>query len=370
MGRTTGHAAHRRRRRVLLAPWYYDRAHHVGVARYAAEAGWTLQDTQAQTRGYDPDWTGDGIVSFHGPSEPFIRFLRRQRVPVVDIGEYAGLSDFPRVRTDGPAIARLAVDYFAGRGFRDVGFVAGPQPQARRRDAMRAEAEALGLRFTFLPVAQLRRRVEALPKPIGLLAATDGLAVQVMAACEDLGVAVPERVALIGVDNDLCRCLTAPVTLTSIDANAERVGYEAAALLDRLMDGHRPPPCPIDVPPAGIVERESTNTMAADDPEVAAALRFIYRRFAEPITVADVGEQASVSLRTLQARFTRTLGRGILDVLNGRRVDAAQRLLLAGKPKLRAVAEAAGFGEPVRLIRAFRKHTGTTPREFAKLHRR
>ena len=57
-----------RRRRVLWAPWYYDRAHHVGVARYAGEAGWTLQDTRAQTGMFDPDWTGDGVISFHGPS--------------------------------------------------------------------------------------------------------------------------------------------------------------------------------------------------------------------------------------------------------------------------------------------------------------
>jgi LacI family transcriptional regulator len=340
------------------------------VSRYAAEAGWTLQDTRAQTRGFDPDWTGDGVISFHGPSLPHLKFLKEQTVPVVDIGEYGDLSDFPRVRTDAVAIARLAVEYFAGRGFKDVGFVGDSSSMKRRRDAMRAEAERLGLRFTLLSLPQLKKQAETLPRPIGLLAATDGVAVYTMALCEDLGLAVPERVAIMGIDNDVCRCLPAPVTLTSVDPNMERVGYEAAALLDRLMDGQPAPPGPIDVPPSGVVERESTNILATDDPEVAAALGYIFRHFADPITVADVGAHAGVSLRSLQARFNVALGRGILEVLNGRRVEEAQRLLVGGrKMKLSAIAETSGLGDPVRLIRAFRRYAGTTPRMYARQHK-
>jgi LacI family transcriptional regulator len=239
---------------VLLATWYYDREHHVGVARYAAEAGWVLQDTQAQTRGFDPNWAGDGVISFHGPAESFIRFLMARTVPVVDIGEYGHLSPFPRVRTDAAAIARMAATYFAGRGFKDVGFVEGDGSQARRRDAMRAEAARLGLRFTPVTLAQLRAGDAKLPRPIGLLAATDGVAIHAMTVLEDLGLRVPEQVALIGVDNDLVRCLPALVTLTSIDPDMQRVGYEAAALLDRLMDGQAPPAEPIDVEPRELVE--------------------------------------------------------------------------------------------------------------------
>ena len=289
-------------------------------------------------------------------------------MPVVDIGEYADLSDLPRVRTDAAAIARLAAEHFAARGFRDVGFVMQGTAQNRRRDAMRAEAERLGLRFTLLSLAQFKRQAESLPPAIGLLAATDGVAVNAMTQCEDLGLAVPGRVAVLGVDNDLCRCLPAPVTLSSIDPNMERVGYAAAALLDRLMHGHPRPAEPIEVPPHGIVERKSTDILGTDDPEVAAALRFIFGHFAEPITVADVGAQGRISLRSLQGRFNVALGRGILDVLNRRRVEEAQRLLVGPKLKLTEIAERSGLGDTVRLIRAFRRHTGTTPRLYARRH--
>jgi LacI family transcriptional regulator len=357
------------RRRVLLACWYYDRDHHVGVAKYAAEAGWVLEDTAAQTRNLPAQWKGDGIISFHGRSEEYIRFLKNesQRVPVVDLGEYEHLSDFPRVRTDAVAIATMAVDYFAARGFRRVGFIDSLQ-QKRRREAMQMAAEQAGLEFRLLSLNDLEKQIPKLAMPIGLVAATDGIAVQAMFGFESAGILVPEQVAILGIDNDLCRCLPAPVMLSSIDNHREQVGYEAAALLDRLMQGRKPPDKPIEVPPIGIVERESTNILAVDDLEVASALRFIFQNFRASIGVNDVADRSGISLRRLQTRFQQKMGRTILDVLNGRRVEHAQKLLAQSKQKIRQVAADSGFGDVTRFIRAFRRYTGESPRQYRRQH--
>src|SRR3954463_4888245 len=113
----------RQRKRVLLALQYYDYRHHRGVARYATQAGWALEDAYTQYRSLPETWEGDGIISFHGNSDQFVDWLKRADVPVVDMGEDQGMSDFPRVQTDNEKIAQLAVDHYADRRYKNVGYV-------------------------------------------------------------------------------------------------------------------------------------------------------------------------------------------------------------------------------------------------------
>src|SRR5882757_8629162 len=80
------------RKRVLLVLQYYDYRHHSGVARYAAQAGWALEDAYTMVRSLPDTWTGDGIISFHGPSQTFVDWLKQANLPVVDIGEYEAFS--------------------------------------------------------------------------------------------------------------------------------------------------------------------------------------------------------------------------------------------------------------------------------------
>ena len=93
------------RKRVLLLLQYYDYRHHSGVAKYAGEAGWALEDAYTQVRSPPENWAGDGVISFHGTSRQFVAWLEHCGAPVVDMGEDQGLSDFPRVMTDNEKIA-------------------------------------------------------------------------------------------------------------------------------------------------------------------------------------------------------------------------------------------------------------------------
>ena len=202
--------------------------------------------------------------------------------------------------------------------------------------------------------------------PIGLLAATDASAVRALGACEDAGILVPEQAAILGVDNFEYRCVPASVPISSIDADQERIGYEAAALLDRLMAGDPRPQRMIEVPPARIVQRDSTDMLAVDDVEVAKALRFIIANYRRRVGLRDVARATSISLRRLQTRFKEQLGRTILQEINGRRIGHAQDLLKGTNKKIRVVAGECGFGGSVKLIRVFKQYVGTSPKRYRK----
>ncbi len=358
----------RARRRVLLVLQYYDYRHHSGVARYAAEAGWILEDAYTQVRTMPASWNGDGIISFHGPSVEFIDWLKRATTPVVDIGEYDELSHFPRVKTDAHKIARMAVEHFSSKGYRNVGFVWELDNVVawRRKEAMRIAAEAMGLKYFEMPVDRVGDLRMAGAFPIGLLTANDGTAVRTLRACQDADIQVPEQAAILGVDNFEYRCLPAAVPISSIDPDQERVGYEAAALLDKLMNGQAAPTGPILVQPTKIAERESTNMLAVTDLEVARALRYIILNYRRRIGLGEVSAATGLSLRRLQTRFKDSLGRTILQEINGRRVQCAQELLAQSNSKIRAVAASAGFGSVVKLIRVFKQYVGTSPKRFRR----
>jgi LacI family transcriptional regulator len=358
------------RKRVLLVLQYYDYRHHSGVARYAAEAGWALEDAYTMIRTLPETWDGDGIVSFHGPSPTFIDWVTKaaQTVPVVDIGEYEEYSDLPRVTTDTDKIAHMAIEHFVEHGYRNVGFawVFDNAFKAKRLAAARRAAADRGLNFFDVPLDQIPHLAQQRAFPIALLAANDATAVRALRACEDAGLLVPEQVAILGVDNFEYRCVPASVPLSSIDADQERLGYEAAAMLDRLMSGAPKPARMMEIPPVGIVKRDSTDMLAVADVEVAKALRYIIANFRRRVGLRDVARATGISLRRLQTRFKDQLGRTILQEINGRRIGHAQDLLKTTNKKIRVVAGECGFGGSVKLIRVFKQYCGTSPKRYRK----
>jgi LacI family transcriptional regulator len=113
--------------------------------------------------------------------------------------------------------------------------------------------------------------LQSLSTPIGLLAANDARGVQVLDACQRIGLPVPEQCAVLGIDNQVIFCEFATPTLSSIDQDEVRNGFEAARLLDGLMAGKKTPAEPIQIPAIGIVPRASTDSIAVEDKELAMA---------------------------------------------------------------------------------------------------
>lgn len=185
-----------------------------------------------------------------------------------------------------------------------------------------------------------------------------------LAACQLAGLAVPEQVAVLGVDNDEVICELSDPPLSSIEPDTHRIGYEGAALLDRLMQGRPPAAKTISVPPLGIIARRSSDAMAVDDAAVAAALHHIRAHACAGLRVPDVVSILSISRATLKRRFQQVLGRSPAAEIERVRMDQARLLLAETDYKLRSIAALVGYASDAQFVTAFHRHTGTTPGHF------
>ena len=199
-----------------------------------------------------------------------------------------------------------------------------------------------------------------LPRPSGVLASEDWFAWHAIGECQAAGLRVPDDLAVMGVGDDEPWCGLAPVPLTSVALAPEAVGYRAAALLGRLMRGDRVPPAAVLVPPAGVVPRRSTDVVAADDPDVADALRFIHAHAGRGCGVGDVLRAVAIDRRRLERWCRRHLGRSPLAEIQRVRMAHVKRLLADTDDPLPSVARTAGFATVPALSRAFRRETGGT----------
>jgi LacI family transcriptional regulator len=361
-----------------------------GVARYLRENGpWTVYLEQRSLEDRVPpwlrDWDGDGIISRLSPR--LARLILETGIPTVDLDDQAPGSGLPTVQSDHPAIGAVAADHLLERGFAQFAFFGYPQFAWSRlaRDGFAVRVGEAGYpcheygqgqRVTWghqqpsweAEVDGVARWVVGLPEPLGLMACNDFRGVQALDACRRAGVAVPEEVAVIGVDNETVACELAYPPLSSVIPDCRRIGYEAAGLLDRLMRGEGPEGTAQAVPPVGVATRQSTDVTAIADPSVAAAMRFIREHACDGIGVDEVLEHVPVSRSVLQRRFRAVIGRTIHDAIAGVRLQRVKQLLVETDLPLSAIAERAGFTHVEYMSTAFRQATGLSPGAYRREH--
>jgi len=367
-----------------------------GIGQYVAEHGpWTIYHRPGPLVERLPpgftSWRPDAILA-QLESATLIRQVRALRLPTVDLFALHPLPGIPRLGPDHRAVARLVADYFLERGYEHFAYCGfrgvwycelrckffveyltqrGYRPAvyegeaAPRRTGVFAK-EAKGL----LEIGRLGRWIASLPKPLALMAGSDIRAHQVLSACGERRIAVPGEVSVTGVSNDGVLCRLCDPQLTSVDLNTELIGYQAAALADRMMHGRHAPEEPILVAPRGLVTRQSTLAWAVSDPDVAAAIEFIRERCCQGITVEDVAGHVSLSRSTLQRRFEKALGRTPQTEIHLAQLQRVKQLLADTDLPLARIAELAGFQHAESLCRLFKRHTGQTPGTYRRGHLR
>jgi LacI family transcriptional regulator len=371
---------------VLVLMERYDHAMRVGIGRLAAEQGWilTVDDGCMLPRG----WSGDGILTMLGARQDIVQYVRRQRMPRVDIGDNRPDIALPRVCGDHRLIGQVGADHLADRGYtRAVYFstARGRQPSLRgdgfgERFAMRTGCPPKA--WVWADEAQravddsralnrwLKRKLRAETKPLAVFCYEDGDAGKVLAAALEAGFAIPAEVAILGVDNDVLICENARVPLSSVRHDRVRVGYDGAVLLDRLMRGGQAPEQPILVPPCGVELRASTDAFSADDALVRQAIGYVRSHLASSIGIADVAKAVGLSPRKLEAHFNQAAGESVHSLLTRLRVfEARKRLSLTDLP-VKAIARETGFCHGPHLNNVFKRHEGMTPLAFRELERR
>ncbi len=363
----------------------YCRAILRGVTRYAqTKNDWAFTPIEPDAAGLRllREVRPAGLIA-HVYSADLARALTALRRPTVNVCGVLPAARFPRVGLDDAAIGRAAAAHLLDRGLRHFAFVGHPDHaySVAREAAFRAAVRRAGFKVDayhepggFDPRGRLwslddalRRWVLALPKPVGLFTCNDVWGAQLSEACRRAGAAVPEDVAIVGVDNDDLLCELARPPLSSVAVPAEAIGHRAAALLDRLMVARRvPAPTrrPILLPPAGVVARRSSDVLAIADPLVAETIRTIRQAAHRPLSAGEAADVLAVSRRSLERRFRRALGRGIAQEIRRVHVERAKTLLLSTDLPMSQIAAQAGFSDGKHLSVSFRHHTGTTPSAY------
>lgn len=206
--------------------------------------------------------------------------------------------------------------------------------------------------------------LRSLPKPVGIMGANDDRGQHVIEICNDLGLLVPDEVAVIGVDNDQFICELTNPPLSSVDRYFAKAGYEAAELLDKMMRGKRVKRQDIITRPSRVVSRQSTDVFSIEDPVVVEALRFIRRNANRVISVDDVVEQVAMSKRGLYHKFMHTLGRTVHEELIRTRTEQIAWMLEETELTITQIALDLGFPGQGHISRYFKKQKGLTPRQY------
>jgi LacI family transcriptional regulator len=174
----------------------------------------------------------------------------------------------------------------------------------------------------------------------------------------------PEDVAVLAADDDSLLCETCQPPLSAMSLTPEYVGIEAASLLDRLMRGGRVPKKPLLLEPSQVVERQSTQTLAMADKEIAQAVAFIRARASRPMQIADILREIAISRRQFERRFHAALGRSPATEIRRVHMDRAMRLLRGSEMPIPDVAAAAGFASREYMAQVFKQELGMSPLRY------
>jgi LacI family transcriptional regulator len=370
----------------------YGRELLMGIAKYVRIHGpWSIEleegDPGEQFPKWFSRWKWDGIIARVSTPE-MAELLRRTGVPVVDLSGSLPEARFPRIRSDEQAVGRMAAEHLLERGFKNFAFCGfnGTDWSDLRRVSFERRVSEAGFAcqafenpgpmqsFSISDYEEHGERherdlmawLQSLPKPCGLMACNDARGRQVLNCCREVDVAIPDEVALIGVDKDEIFCELSDLPLSSVILNTQQIGFEAAALLARLMAGESAELSSIVVKPLGVLARQSSDVLAIDDRQIALALGYIREHACDGLSVESLLKVIPLSRSVLERRFAHILGSSPKGEILRVRIDRVCRLLAESDLSLAEVAGKTGFEHPEYMSRLFKSKMGITPGEFRK----
>lgn len=376
-----------------------------GVRAYADEhpeircilAPFAAEDLKAAPANRPPY---DGVLAQATPE--LTEVATRAGVPIVDVWRDSPVVvPIHCVFPDFSKAGRLVAQHLASRGFEHFGYVVNSNSQAQAEmcdvelltPTSRSQAaevldfkgylKSIGFKCSrFVAprvvdstadvwrrwVVSIRKWLEKQPRPLALFVPNDWLCRYIAHTCAELGYKVPHDVGLVCADNEPNLCLLANPSLTSVDLGYRRVGYEAAAMLHRLLQdrkrGVNQKREILFVEPKGLNPRRSTDAANVPDPMVASAMRYILEHAHEGIGVSDVAKHVVTTRRTLERRFRAVLDRTVMKEIARCRLERLKRQLSQSDLPIKCLVESSGF-ESVRMLReAFVREEGMSPSAY------
>ena len=364
-----------------------------GISLYARTRGdWSLLHQEMTMGASVPDWIQSGDVSgvIARIDTHNVQPLKKLKLPIVDVLCSRSNLGIPQVETDDRVVAQLAFDHLYERGFRRFAFCGyrGAHYSEARLRHFRRFVEASNCPMTVyetegdrgqslsevelpgvLDTDPLAKWLQTLQRPTGLMACHDIRGQQVLNACRQLSITVPDDVGVIGVDDDDTVCPLSDPTLTSVRPDADAVGYRAAETLDAMMNGSAPPSSVEHVAPTEVVQRYSTQVFAVEDPELSRVCRFIRDHACRGIDVADVVSFSTLSRRQLERRYRQHLNRTPREEITAAQIRRLKQLLSETELSLEQMAPLAGYNHAESMCVTFKRETGQTPGAYRRQHR-
>ena len=356
-----------------------------GIHAYSLEKrDWILRNSpcEAKVIPWVREWKPDGIIATVFDREA-ARALVRLRRPTVDTAFAVRGLKFPLVDVDHAAVGRLAAEHLLELGYVHFGFLGSKTAcysgvrESSFAEVLAAAGQSLSrchVEFLYEDFAtsswkrdepRILRWMDQLPKPAAVFACNDIAGRGLIDICAQLGLRVPEQVAILGADDDELESLLTIPPLSSVAIPARQVGYEAAAVLDRMMAGEDVEPQRF-LPPFRVIVRKSTDMRATDDPFIAAALSYIRAHITEEVRVTAIATAAGVGRRELERRFRKALGCSVLDDIRSVRIQRVKELLAGTDLAMPAIARRSGFSSAERMAVVFRQIVGMTPKAYRR----
>jgi LacI family transcriptional regulator len=375
-----------------ITPYYleYFREALLGARHYGFDTGrlefvdhWLEHELRGNLKALIRRDRVSGIITCINSAES-IPMYQSLGIPVVNISNSFVSPQIPLVTQDDHSVGRLAAQHLLSCGCQSFAFWGVPKGSfsverlAGYREALRLAGTENHLYINQAP-SESRGNVKVyrkmctwlsrLPRPLGIFAVLDSIALMLIRACRELGLRVPEDVAILGAGNDDFHVDFESVPLSSIQLPAREIGRSAAELLDQLITHRQRHPPDRHLPVSEIALRKSTDVLFIDDPAISRAVHFIREHATETIYLNDVVRASGVCRTVLQRRFRQKLGRTISDEIQRLRIARAQSLLAQTDLAMSWVAEKSGFSNPQQFSLLFHRATGLSPSAYRRQFR-
>lgn len=328
----------------------------------------------------------DGIIAdFDDPQTADL--LKHTQIPTIAVGGSYKRPDFyphfPYVATDNFALVELALSHLQQKGLSQFAFY-GMKVDAEKHWSKERKNAFLSLMEknnypTYLyeggqieaqnwqeEQAKLIDWLKTLPLHTGIIAVTDARARHLLQACEYSKIAVPEELCVVGIDNEELIQYLSRVSLSSVEQGTREIGYQAAKLLHRLLNGQKVSHTPLLIPPTAVHARNSTDYRSLNDPLVMQAMHYIRHRACQGIKVEQVLDHLQTSRSNLELRFKNEMNKTIHQVIHEEKISRAKNLLQQTDISIQEIAEICGYPSIQYFYSVFRKEFGMTPTVFRK----
>ena len=361
-----------------------------GIARFGRLHDWQVLFEYRGKNTAEPTWLedfeGDGVITTSTSPTHSVK-LRKRGIPVIDLGSIGrhGDIELPLVDSDHRIVAEIAARHLIAKGHRDFAFLGySDHPVSMEREAGFTEylsSQGFETHRHHTPERDERsfetlhkgdaNFIKSLPKPCALFCCWDEVAYRAVHTALNLGIAVPEDLAVVGVDNDPIFCATARIPLSSIDPDIARMGFLTASWLEEMMNGNHPDSIQLErlVQPKGLVIRQSSALEAVSDPLVRRFLELLRQQRPGTLTIEILAQACHVSRRLLEQRVKAATGKTPRQHLSQSLVESIQRFLKETDYTLAHIADVLGFEHSERLSHLFRRETGQTPGDYRKTWR-